>query len=249
MWFLVVLAASALAYLGYEIGHTAAPPSSSRSRDITSGAPALVEAPSAVKTLADCIENGMEFPLELVEAAKAECYRTGDGETLAALAARFPDAPPPPPAQDPPPAPLPAPTFASPIYGVSDDEWSAFIASLATQPATFRDSNHVGMFHHNAKRLAELGIDPATLTDDASQYAALKRDLEDMLSRDAKLINHFAGDVITINGQQTPITRSGILALIKSAGPSKAREWLSNDVERVRGPNTTMVFLRCNGIF
>lgn len=199
--------------------------------------------------------EGKPVPRWLVVAAIKEAHQAGEYGIVRAIAKAFP-----PIAQASEPSPS-EPSIDvgkqpelvvgknSPIYGVSNDEWTDFVGKLKTQEPSYRSERHIGAYHHNTNRLNELGIDPGSLADEASQYGALEADFKDTLSRHAKLINEFAGDVIYINGQQTPITRSGILGLIKCAGVDGATGWLRNEGDRARYPMTTEMFLRTNGMF
>ena len=236
MWLIFGIGAIA-GLIGWAIGSSKAP----NQHNITSGA---ASAPSAIDTLALCLETRQPFPPELVQAAMEECYQEGDRQTYEALSRRF--FPPETPEQA-----SKAPTIQakSPLYNVSDDEWSEFVSTLASEDVSFRDSNHVGRFRHHRNRLQELGIDPDSLTTEQAQYDALSTDVQDAMMRYGKLVNDFSGDVVTINGQTAPITRSGILMLLKCAGPDGALSWMTDESERLRYPNTTQKFLTANAIF
>lgn len=239
MWLVFGIGAIA-GLIGWAIGSSKAP---SPQRNITSGAP-----PSAVDTLALCLENRQPFPPELVQAAMDECYYAGDLATLDALQRSFPQ--PQAEAKKTVQAPaMPVIQAKSPLYNVDDAEWSQFVSTMATEPPTFKDDSHVGRFRHHKRRLQELGIDPDTLDTEQAQYDALSTDMQDSMMRYGKLVNDFSGDVITINGQTTPITRSGILMLLKCAGPDGALSWLTDESERLRYPNTTQKFLSANAVF
>lgn len=137
----------------------------------------------------------------------------------------------------------------SPIQGVQNEQWGEFVGKLKTQPATYRDAVHIGAFHHNRRRLTEIGIDPDSLTDEKRQYQALEKDIQDARERHRKLINDFTGDVVSIRGEMHCVTMSGVLGLIKSAGAEGAKEWLTNDSDREKYPNTTLQFVATNGVF
>jgi hypothetical protein len=137
----------------------------------------------------------------------------------------------------------------SPIQGVQNEQWQEFVGKLKTQPATYRDAVHVGAFHHNTRRLEEIGISPNSLTDENQQYAALEKDIQDARERYRKLINDYVGDVVTVVGLPHCVTMSGVLGLIKSAGAEGAKEWLTSESDRQKYPNTTKQFLLTNGLF
>lgn len=138
----------------------------------------------------------------------------------------------------------------SPLQGVSNDDWTEFVVKLQTQDPTYRDDKHVGAFHHSKRRISELGLDPEKLGGDReAQYAALEADVKDASERYKRLINEWSGDVITLNGQQMSVTRSGLYGLLKCAGFEGAKEWLTDENGRMRYPNTTAMFLNTNGLF
>lgn len=137
----------------------------------------------------------------------------------------------------------------SPIEGVSNDEWNAFVGRLKTQQPTFKNERHVGAFHHNRERLGELGIDPDGLADESAQYQALEKDISHYNGAEQSLIRDFCGDVVTIKGAPHGITLSGVLGLLKAAGAKNARSWLRNETERNEFPKTTEMFLQTNGLF
>jgi hypothetical protein len=137
----------------------------------------------------------------------------------------------------------------SPIQGIDNEPWGEFVDKLKTQPASYRDAVHIGAYYHNTRRLEEIGVDINTLTDEGGQYQALEKDIRDARERHRKLINDFTGDVVRVKGQDHCVTMSGILGLIKSAGAEGAKEWLTNEPDREKYPNTTLQFLATNGIF
>ena len=137
----------------------------------------------------------------------------------------------------------------SPLEGVSNDEWSSFVDRLKTQQVGFQNERHVGAYHHNKERLSELSIDPASLTDESAQYEALSKDIAAYKAAENSLIRDFCGDVVTIQGKTHGVTLSGLLGLLKAAGPKNARSWLRNERERGEFPKTTEMFLQTNGLF
>lgn len=210
---------------------------------------------SPMLVLQAAVRAGESIPGTLIAAALEEARNTGNREAFREILRAFP---PPniialqkqstsPPQSAPQASSSPAP--ASPIRGVGAEEWGDFVASLKTQAPTFKTERHVGAFHHNLQRLSELGIDPATLTDEASQYKALEADITNVMDSCKKMINEWSGDVIQVNGTATPITCSGILGLIKAAGVEGAKQWLTSDESRLKYPNTTQQFFRTNGLF
>lgn len=203
------------------------------------------------------VRNAERPPDWLVDCAVAEAWDAGDWQTADRLANAFlaPKAiPSAPPASEPSPSePTDAPVAfqkQSPLDGVKDDDWNDFITSLAKEPPSFDSPTHRGVFHHSKRRLAQLGIDPNSLTDADAQYQALEKDLLDLneraLTRDIKAR---IADIVTLDNEEHVITQSGLLALLKSGGPRGAEKWLTDPEDRKKYPMTTEVFLRANGIF
>lgn len=206
---------------------------------------------SPIELLAQACNAGLEIPQPLVIAALAEAAELGDEETFRAIVSAFP----PPIAlqkqSEPETQTVVGKTSppTSPIRGIESTQWSEFVSRLRTQEPSYKDERHVGAFYHNVKRLSELGIDPATLTDESSQYQALTTDIIAVNDQCRKLINEWCGDTIDINGTSTPITHSGMLGLLKAAGTEGTKAWLTSKESRVRYPNTTKQFLNTNGLF
>jgi hypothetical protein len=138
---------------------------------------------------------------------------------------------------------------SSPIEGIDNDSWNQFVNKLATNEPTFATKKHVGKYHQNRDRLAELGFTFEGIPDEETQYAALSADVADAHSRSSKLIADYLATVVMVNGQECPVTLSGILGLCKSAGIGNAESWLANETDRSQFPNTTAVFLSTNGVF
>jgi len=213
-----------------------------------------------LKALRHVLISGNRPKRWLVDEAVREAFEMGDWKTVSALSIAFQtqspsaQAPSDEPASDElsddPPEDASKPrASASPIEGVPDDEWLDFMSRLKTQEPTFKSERAVGAFYHNVDRLAQLNIDPATLADFTSQQVAIAKDIAEYRKTERKLIDDFGGDLIQINGQTHPITMSGILGVIKSAGPKNARSWFKNPSDREAHPHTTETFLRTNGVF
>lgn len=196
----------------------------------------------------------------LVDEAVREAFELGDWKAVSAIASRFPLTPPQTANTDevvssPKQVDAPPSNAAiiigknSPFDGVSNEEWAEFCEKLKTQAPDFKSDKHVGAYHHNRERLTQLGYDPATLTDEATQYQALEKDLKDYSATEKKLINDFGGDLIDIDGESHPVSMSGVLGVLKAAGPKHARSWFKNPEERKAFPHTTETFKRCNGMF
>ncbi len=133
--------------------------------------------------------------------------------------------------------------------GVSLGEWEAFTDALKTHPPEHRDTRHIGAYHQNTERLSQLGINGETLSTLDNQSSALTRDMSDYIIKEKTLLRDACGDVVNIQGTPHGVTMSGVLGLLKSAGPKNARSWLRSEAERSAFPHTTETFLRTNGIF
>lgn len=141
----------------------------------------------------------------------------------------------------------PAAPDTSPLDGIELDDWCDFVKALATKPPGHKEGRYVGKFEQNTSRLRQLGIQPPATDDE--EYKALVADMSGYWESEGKLIQDSSGEVVMLQGQEHPVTASGILGLLKAAGPQGARSWLENDADRTRFPHTTEIFLRCNGCF
>jgi hypothetical protein len=138
-------------------------------------------------------------------------------------------------------------TGPSPLDGVPDEDWVEFVDRLRTKPAGFASDRYVGQFEQNRGRLQHLGIpDPGS---PEAEYKAMVADVEDRNGEAAKLIADHSGEVVNLAGVDHAVTWSGILGLIKAAGPEGAEGWLTNPEDRTRFPRTTETFVRTNGCF
>ena len=142
----------------------------------------------------------------------------------------------------------------SPIGGVADDAWRAFVACLEREDPTFASSRHIGRYRQCRDRLEELGIDPEKILDSAqAQRAALDVDLADAHHHalEGGLLADHVGRRISIPGRDAPetITLSGMLGVIQCAGLDNATNWLERQGDRKRYPHTTQAFSNTNGVF
>lgn len=142
----------------------------------------------------------------------------------------------------------PSPSQAA-VQDVSPDEWREFLLCFKTRDPGYRGERHIGAFEQSARRLSQLGIDPSGLTSEESQLQALDKDLNNYLQSSERLLNDFTGESVTVNGEKVSVTRSGILALLKAAGPAGAKGWLTEEHQRKAFPHTTEIFTRGNGRF
>lgn len=154
----------------------------------------------------------------------------------------------------PPPAPVIEAAPGSPLNGIPDDAWHAFVTRLHRESPDFNSSRHIGQYRHRKERLAELGINPESLQGIASaQRAALDADLTDAYqhAEAGGLLDEHLEQPIVLPEHEGPqaITLSGILGVIQCAGLEGAAGWLENAGDRKRYPHTTRAFLHTNGIF
>jgi len=206
-----------------------------------------------LKALNRVITSGVTPQRWLVNEAMREAFDMKDWRALSAIAGSIAfetQSPPSETSDDAPPidASKPPPS-SSPFEGVDEQEWSEFLDRFKTKEPSFKTERAVGAYHHNVERLNQLDIDPATLSDESSQRAAIAKDLVEYRRSERKLIDDFGGDQVDIEGQVHPITISGILGVIKAAGPRNARQWFKDPADREAHPHTTETFLRTNGVF
>lgn len=145
------------------------------------------------------------------------------------------------------------PVPGSPLSSVTDEAWSDFVSRLARESPTFDSSRHIGQYRQRRDRLAELGIDPATLHGSpVAQRSALDVDLADAHGHAAAGgLLEYLGRPIVVPGHKDPekITLSGVLGVIQCAGLEGAAGWLEKAGDRRRYPHTTQAFLHTNGTF
>ena len=214
-----------------------------------------VNAPSSLHTLRRILQTSKRPPKWLVNDAMREAFDNGDIHVVGALAIAFQTQSPEPESEEseetPPQsdtAPSENPGLVSPIDGATAEEWGLLTEQLKTESPDFQSGKHVGAFRQNVERLQMLGIEPPG-NDLSAQTAAISADLADYTKTQLPLIRDACGDIVVINGQSHGVTMSGVLGLLKAAGPSGARAWLRDERERSSFPKTTETFLRTNGIF
>lgn len=144
-------------------------------------------------------------------------------------------------------APRSTPSRACPLDGVDPACWMEFTEALRTRKPQWASDNHLGAYEHRRSRLKQLGIPETTLADEEGQYQALCADISDYAK--SSLLQKWAGQAIDIDGVNHTITASGVLGLLKAAGPKGAEGWLNSSEDRKRFAGTTDVFVRCNGRF
>lgn len=198
------------------------------------------------------VKANKQPPRWLVCEATREAYELGDWRAVTVITNAFQTQSPrqESPQQAQPQTDIPAPTpRTSPLDGVTDDEWSQLVEALRVQKPEFATDNHLGAYYHSRDRLDQLGIDGKTLDTEAAQYQALATDLAAYKLSERNLINDMCGDMVSVQGQQHPVTMSGVLGLLKAAGPKHAKSWFKSETDRLSHPHTTETFLKTNGIF
>lgn len=148
----------------------------------------------------------------------------------------------------------PASAQASPIDGISDEQWRALCERLVRGDAAYNSERRIGRYHQRKDRLREIGFDPESLLgapeaqDDA--FAADMTDTYRHLQASGELAKH-VGRPISIPDAPDgiPITLSGLFGVASVAGLEDMMEWLGSKSDRKKFPNTTAAFMRANGIF
>jgi hypothetical protein len=224
--------------------------------------------PSAVVRVGVLLQQGQPVPPSLASFAIAEAFKRGDmkavkflSDAVGAFKKRSESAKTETeqaketPKEEPVAAPASAPvqTFPSPLADdsgrkIPDEEWSEFVKAMRVAPETYSHDKYIGAFAHNKARLAELGVKQLPTTFD-EQYKVFASDIHDRFTRHQDICQNYTGDVVNIKGQDHAVTLSGVLGLLKAAGPRNAVHWLEHPEDREKFPNTTDVFLRSNGCF
>ncbi len=97
--------------------------------------------------------------------------------------------------------------LASPIAGVSDDAWRAFVAAMTVRPAVDApESKGYGCFDARTRRLAELGLAAPTTFEEG--YTAFEKSVVAYLD-DIK-----GGRLTTPDG----VSRAGAIAILQRGG-------------------------------
>lgn len=230
---------------------------------------------SMVTILMKLVTQRLPVSPGLAQAAYAEAMQMGDSVTAQQIAVVFLQPPPQQMFQPPPPIAVgeeteemlqetygdmePAKAVTTTVHhnvpaqpAVSDvdgNEWREFLLCFKTRDPSYKGDRHFGAFEQSTRRLSQLGWNPEGLTTEESQLQALDADLKDYLGSSERLLNDFTGESVDVNGNKVCVTRSGILALLKAAGPAGAKGWLTEPHQRKAFPHTTEIFNRGNGRF
>jgi hypothetical protein len=138
---------------------------------------------------------------------------------------------------------------SSPIDGVNNDDWRMFVEASRIEDPAFNSPSSMGMFRQNKKRLSKLGIKEEILQDPITQYDAFEKEVSMLMDEGKEVFKQSVAMPISIDGDNTPMTLSGLLAVMRSAGTANAAKWIDSEDERRKFPNTTEAFKRANGCF
>ena len=137
----------------------------------------------------------------------------------------------------------------SPVDGISNDDWRMFVQASSYENPEFSSNSSLGMFRQNKKRLEKLGIPLDKVKDPIDQYSAFEQEVVSLLHEGDDLIKQSVAMPIDVDGDNVPITLSGLVAVMRIAGTANAAKWLDSPEERKKFPNTTEAFKRANGCF
>ena len=211
-------------------------PKVSVGRSVPSDA-ALIGLPSGAGGESAPAPGGGGLPPDLMAAITGSHARTAPAP--AAFPAAFPATPP--------------ATGDSPIPGLSAEQWGALCTVLAREPSSYDSQRHIGRYRQSKQRLAELGIDLASIARNPdAQDRALEVDLADAYKHLAagRVLDRAVGRPIVLpDVDEAPIvTLPGILGVCAAAGLDHCASWLRSKSDRTRFRHTTNLFLRCNAV-
>lgn len=190
--------------------------------------------------LNECVASGAEVPDWLVSDAVSQAYDDGNISLAMDLADLY-DAPAFEKQAESSESVESPQSLISPLKGVSDADWTRYVEAMKSGTGDGPD----GYFHFNPRRLQKLGF--SDLGDYSTQVSILVADTLDNLQRGKSFLDN-VGSTVVIDGQTHIASASGLLAVIKAAGPS-APQWLANENDKKRFPETTALFLRANNCF
>jgi len=137
----------------------------------------------------------------------------------------------------------------SPIEGVPDDDWRMFVEASKVENPDFVSTSSVGMFRQNKKRLAKLGLSEDTLKDPIAQYDAFEKEVTRLINEGKEVFDQSVAMPIDLDGDNTAMTLSGLLAVMRNAGTANTAKWIDSPEERRKFPHTTEAFKKANGCF
>ena len=130
----------------------------------------------------------------------------------------------------------------APLPGVSPEQWGSFVRCMKGRGG----EKGLGMFKMNPARLKKLGV-KSFPKDTKGQYELFAHDMREQAK--AVLVSPYLRNAVGQEVGGTVISLSGVLALMKQAGPKGAVSWLKKPKDRKKFPNTTEAFNASNGIF
>lgn len=137
------------------------------------------------------------------------------------------------------------PTLPAP----DSDEWLGFLKRFQRESPHYESIDHVGAYEHHKRRVAVFCPLELIRGNLGLQGDVLTKDLHRLYSEYPDLALHAKREITLPDESSQVVTPSGILALLKCAGPRGAMNWLENPAERSQFPTTTSLFTECNGIF
>jgi hypothetical protein len=161
-------------------------------------------------------------------------------------------------------------TLASPLDGISDEDWSHFAGLLEDPHNKVNDRWELGIFKIGARRLVDLGMakDPRQVqrdgksvwiadfipplsmqifvNDEHLQYDTFVKEMQ-YLSRGIEERGTKGKIPLSIHGVSP--TRSGLLAVAKLAGLQGLDSFMKDNGDWDKFPNTRDAFLKANGVF
>lgn len=162
----------------------------------------------------------------------------------------------------------------SPLKGVTDEQWKAYLRALATPSHSGKVSAKLalGAFLFTYPRLADLGlvrnvrratlngrpvwtgdfVAPLTLErfldSPTLQLEAMAKSAVDYAPKVRVLFDKYLGARF-VGATNQPATLSGLLAIAHRGGLKGLASWVKNEGDRAKFPNTTAAYNAANGIF
>ena len=156
-------------------------------------------------------------------------------------------------------APAPAgrfarPLFKSPLKGVTDAQWDAFVRAFSTRPITAESKAHgIGSFDLRPRRLVELGVmenlrratrpPGECIADLTAKYADLGKNATRQYEVFARSMTEYDAELADLKMPEG-CTRSGALAILHCGGTGALEQWPKNAFK-----TTSQIFKKTNGLF
>lgn len=165
--------------------------------------------------------------------------------------------------------------LSSPIDGVTDEQWKAFVkVSIVASPSFRSPTGELGMFLFSPRRLQDLGLmtnvhresdengkprwTGTWILFDEEVFRASPALQTDIFR---KGMAQYAAQIrsrssvfdrlrrIPMQGKMVKVSLSGLLAVAHRAGWEGMKGWLGDESVRIKFQGTTRAFLKANGIF